>query len=56
MPWTEKQRRAAFAAISGKKGKLKRKPNKAVTSMMKSMTLEELQEFAHHPIKKKKHG
>jgi hypothetical protein len=37
-----------------KGGKLSRKPNKAVLGMMRSMSLEELEDMVRSPLKKKK--
>lgn len=48
MPYTEKQRKAAFAALNKRsKGQKSR--------AFSGMTTEELRKYAHHPLEKRKH-
>jgi len=47
MPYTEKQRRAVFAELNRRHGGAKPK-------LFKGMSNQELQEYAHAPLEKKK--
>ena len=55
MPYSQSQRRAAGAALSARRGKMKvSKLFGASKQMFESMTTKQLEDFAKGPIKKKR--